>query len=128
VSKWKAEKSKAQYIQRDSSEDEAPEDKDNNGQLNADNPDNNNNNNAHTSKGGETQLPISPLSEWASWATHHTFLTSLSNDKNYRKLVFLLLAAKVSEQPAIIALSDWLIGWRPLGGRPTSMGNMRIQR
>jgi hypothetical protein len=127
VSKRKAEKSKARYIQSDSSEDEAPEGEDNNGQLNVDNP-GNSINNARTSKGGETQMPISPLSEAASRATRRTFLASLSADKNYQKLVFLLRAAKVSEQPAIIALSDWLTGWRFLGGRPTGMGNMGIQR
>jgi hypothetical protein len=127
VSKRKAEKSKAWYIQSDGSKDEAPEDEDNNGQLNVDNP-GNNINNAHTSKGGETQMPISPLSEAASRATCCIFLASLSDDKNYQKLVFLLRAAKVSEQPAIIAFSDWFTGWQFLGGRPTGMGNMGIQQ
>jgi hypothetical protein len=127
VSKRKVEKSKAQYIQSDSSEDEAPEAKDNNGHLNVDNPDNNTNN-ACTSKGGETQMPISPLRKAASQATHRTFLVSLSDDGNYQKLVFLLHAAKVSKQPAVISLSDWLTGWRLLGGRPTGMGNMGIQQ
>jgi hypothetical protein len=110
VSKRKAEKSKAWYIQSDSSEDEALEAEDKNGQLNVDNPDNNTNN-AHTSKGGETQMPISPLSEAASQATRRTFLVSLSDNRNYQKLVFILRAAKVSEQPVVISLSDWLTGW-----------------
>lgn len=100
VSKQKAGKGKARYIDSDDSDDEDNEDKSDNGKTNEATPEPS----AHPtgqSDGAEHNaqiLPPSPLSAAKTRKTRRTFLESLSNDENYQKLLLLLYVAKVSKR------------------------------
>ena len=100
LSKRRAGKGKARYIESDDSDDEDHEDKSDNGKTNEATP------KPSTpptgpSDGAESDnkiLPPSPLSASNTRQTRRTFLKSLSNDANYQKLILLLYVAKVSRK------------------------------
>jgi len=66
------------------------------------------------------------VSASATRKSRRAFLVSLSSDINYKKLQLLLYAAKVSKEVLEPTFADWCPGWRPLGGIPTTMGDMGI--
>jgi hypothetical protein len=95
-------KGKAHYIESEDSDDEETEDRSDTGRVNEGNTELSV---RHTGQSNERApddvmllLPPSPLSVSKNRKTHHAFLRSLSNDDNYKKLLLLLRAAKVSER------------------------------
>jgi hypothetical protein len=100
VSKRKAGKGKARYIDSDDSDDVDDEDKSDDGKPNETTPEPS----THpTGRNDEAEsdakiLPPSPLSASKTRKTRRTFLESLSNDENYQKLLLLLYVAKVSKR------------------------------
>ena len=73
-------------------------------------------------------MPPSPLSALETRKTRRAFLESLSNDKNYRKLVLLLDAADVSVILAQLEEADRFPEWRSFRANSTGMGNMENKR
>lgn len=107
VSKWKGQKGKGRYIDSDDS-DNAEVDI-----MSDDSGIDRNESTTHDRTGQDNEvtgdamvLPPSPNSAANSRKTRHTFLASLSTNANYKKLMLLLYAAKVSEQALPPALAN----------------------
>ena len=84
ASKRKPKASKAQSIDNDNSDDEAFDEDNNTNPLNTSN------------TNADAALPPTPLSASETRNTRRTFLATLSDDRNYKRLLLLLRAAKVS--------------------------------
>jgi hypothetical protein len=94
-------KGKARYIESEDSDDEETEDKSDTGGVNEGNTELSvcaGQSNERAPDDGILTLPPSPLSASNNRKTRRAFLGSLSNDDNYKKLLLLLRAAKVSER------------------------------
>ena len=95
VSKWKVGKSRVQYIDSDDSDNQKTENKSDNGKVNEGPPKCLPVTLAKAiERTDATMPPLSPISASENWKTCHTFLMSLSNNENYKKLLFLLHVAK----------------------------------
>ena len=130
LSKWKAKRAKARYIDSDDAGDQEMADKSDDGGTDAgsDRPPAQRTGQATEGPDDDKVLPPAPSTASATRKTRRTFLATLSNDTNYKKLQQLLYAAKVSKQIlAPTSLADRCPGWRSLGGLPSSMGNVEIE-
>ena len=130
LSKRKAKRAKARYIDSDDAGDQEMADKSDDGGTNAgsDGPPAQRTGQATEGPDDDKVLPPAPSTASATRKPHRTFLATLSNDTNYKKLQQLLYAAKVSKQIlAPTSLADRCPGWRSLGGLPSSMGNVEIE-
>jgi hypothetical protein len=72
-------------------------------------------------------LPASPSSVATNHQSHRDFLHSLSDDRNYQKLLLLLCAAEVCDSILVCAPSKPFPEGRPVQGNATSMGNVEVQ-
>ena len=72
-------------------------------------------------------LPPSPSSVATNRQSHRDFLHSLSDNRNYQKLLLLLHAAEVCDSILACALSKPFPEGRPVQGNTTSMGNVEVQ-
>jgi len=73
-------------------------------------------------------LPKSLHSVASTQTSHQKFLASLSDNQDYKKLLLLLLAAKVRSTLSISALTNKWIGWRNFGGISSCLGIMGIHQ